>query len=231
MSKYAIKFSKEGYLCYISHLDLLRLFKRAFKKADIRLIHSQGYNPHPRLGFAQPLSLGYSSICEFLEVETIDHYPIYEIETNLQKLMPTGIKILCAIELPGDLKSLAATNVEAEYLIGIPVHNGFEKDGDTLCQEFLAQDEIIEQKRQKKTKKMIDMDIKPKIRFLNFLFTDTTLIVTAQLDAGSISNLSPELLISAIAKFLSIDTPRSDIQVMRKKLNFEKKVDNVIWKK
>ena len=57
MGQYAIKFSKQGFICYTSHLDLLRLFKRAFKKAGIKLAYSQGFNPHPKMGFAQPLVL------------------------------------------------------------------------------------------------------------------------------------------------------------------------------
>ena len=60
MSKYIVEFSKTGAMCYISHLDMMRLFNRLFKRADIRLAYSKGFNPHPKMGFAQPLSLGYS---------------------------------------------------------------------------------------------------------------------------------------------------------------------------
>ena len=70
-TRYVLKFTKSGYVKYISHLDLLRLFKRAFKKTGLTLKYSQGFNPHPKMGFAQPLSLGYSSICELIEYETI----------------------------------------------------------------------------------------------------------------------------------------------------------------
>lgn len=52
MPKYVIGFKKKGYVCYISHLDVMRLFQRAFKQEDIRLKYSKGYNPHPRMGFA-----------------------------------------------------------------------------------------------------------------------------------------------------------------------------------
>ena len=70
--KYVIKFEKTGVICYTSHLDILKVFKRSFKRADIRLDYSKGFNPHPKMGFAQPLSLGYSGYCEYLEFETID---------------------------------------------------------------------------------------------------------------------------------------------------------------
>ena len=50
MSRYAVKFTKNGFLKYTSHLDMLRLFKRIIKRADIRLKYSQGFNPHPKMG-------------------------------------------------------------------------------------------------------------------------------------------------------------------------------------
>ena len=65
MYKYTIVFSKTGLVKYISHLDMLRLFKRAFRRAGIELAYSQGFNPHPKMGFAQPLSLGYEAEAEY----------------------------------------------------------------------------------------------------------------------------------------------------------------------
>ncbi len=55
--KYIIEFSKTGTICYTSHLDIMKVFKRAFNRAGIRLAYSQGFNPHPKMGLAQPLSL------------------------------------------------------------------------------------------------------------------------------------------------------------------------------
>ena len=74
MSKYAIVFSKTGYIRYTSHLDLLRLFKRAFRRAGIPVAYSHGFNPHPKMSFAQPLSLGYAAEEELLEFETEDPF-------------------------------------------------------------------------------------------------------------------------------------------------------------
>ena len=66
MSKYVLTFSKSGLIRFTSHLDMLRLFKRGFRRAGIELKYSQGFNPHPRMGFAQPLSLGYLAEAELL---------------------------------------------------------------------------------------------------------------------------------------------------------------------
>ena len=100
--KFIIKFSKSGYAKYTSHLDLLRFFKRAFRKSGVALKYSQGFNPHPKLGFAQPLSLGYSSSCELLEFETADNLNAEDICEAITKEMPEGLEIQWCRELwPG----------------------------------------------------------------------------------------------------------------------------------
>ncbi|MFV0516813.1 MAG: TIGR03936 family radical SAM-associated protein [Aminipila sp.] len=222
MAKYVLKFSKEGFFKYTSHLDLLRLFKRSFKRVDIKLAYSQGFNPHPKMGFAQPLSLGYSSIAEILEFETIKPMEATEIKEKLDAIMPTGLKIMDCTEYMLEGKSLAALTVSAEYLIGIPCEENALRNMEIkeACESFLAQKCIIVQKRQKKSKQMADVDIKNKIIKLDFSYLNNQLIISTLLDAGSESNLSPELLIDAIIRFFDLEVSRYNIEVMRKKINF-----------
>lgn len=218
MNQYVIKFSKQGFICYTSHLDLLRLFKRAFKKARIKLAHSQGFNPHPKMGFAQPLSLGYSSVCEYLEFETEEPCDPSEIYSAIQRQMPEGINIFYCEKQTDQKKSLAARTTAAEYILGIPA--GKVMETDSLCCDFLQQEEILVPKRQKKSKALKDVNIRPMIRHLNVVAEGENLIFTALLDSGSQSNLSPELLITALTRFLDIQTDRAEMNVMRTKLIF-----------
>ena len=85
MPRYVARFEKGGYTKYISHLDLLRVFKRAFKVMGLDIRYSNGYNPHPKMSFAQPLSLGYSSLCEYLEFETITPHDPESLFSSIQK--------------------------------------------------------------------------------------------------------------------------------------------------
>ena len=220
MNQYVVKFSKQGYICYTSHLDLLRLFKRAFKKAGIKLAYSQGFNPHPKMGFAQPLSLGYSSICEYLEFETAEKWNITILKSLLEEQMPEGITIQSCEEY-NEKRTMAARTVEAEYIIGIPMGRELDKAPEEILDEFLAQEEIMVPKRQKKSKKMKDVNIREKIRHLNAVTEGDNLIMTAILDSGSESNLSPELLIQALTKFMGIETERAEMNVMRTKITIE----------
>jgi radical SAM-linked protein len=100
MNKYVVRFYKGGNIRYISHLDLMRLFKRAFKRAGIKLQYSLGFNPHPKISFAQPLSLGYTSSSEYMEFETQLAYSTDLIIEKLNSLMPEGLGILSCEKLP-----------------------------------------------------------------------------------------------------------------------------------
>ena len=64
-----ILFEKKGNAVWISHLDLMRLFQRAFKRAGLPLTHTQGFNPRPSVSIALPLSVGVESNCELLDFD------------------------------------------------------------------------------------------------------------------------------------------------------------------
>ena len=67
MSKLRLRFAKQGRAVYISHLDLMHTMQRAFSRAGYELKYSEGFNPHPQISIALPLSVGASSLCEILD--------------------------------------------------------------------------------------------------------------------------------------------------------------------
>lgn len=221
MFKYIITFSKTGVMCYTSHLDLMRMFKRTFKKAGIRLAYSQGFNPHPKMGFAQPLSLGYTGLEELMEFETSEEYSSAILKEELSALMPDGLDIISCRESEGAGKTLAARTVAAEYIILIPTDKELSMSGEDMKAAYLGQEAIKTLKRQKKKKEPVEMDIKPMIRQMELSKKEGELVITAVLDSGSISNLSPELLIKTICSFFGIETERAEMSIIRKKLIFK----------
>ena len=220
MAKYILTFSKTGTICYTSHLDMMKMFKRVFKRAGIKQSYSQGFNPHPKMTFAQPLSLGYWGLGELLEFETEEEYSADFIKNTLAPLMPEGIVITdCVIAEPSK-KTLASKTDAAEYIIAIPLHESLAMDSEQIYKVYLGQDKIITYKKQKKKKELAEVDIKPMIRELTFVVEEETLFITALLDSGSTSNLSPELLITTLIECLGLKTERSEVQVMRRKIIF-----------
>ena len=218
-NKYVLKFTKDGYAKYTSHLDLLRFFKRAFRKSGIALSYSQGFNPHPKLGFAQPLSLGYSSACELLEFTTNVPYETDKIYDMLKDMMPEGLTILWCQELSDDIKSLASIADYAVYDVVIPYEATSEKL-DELKAGYLAQEEILAMKKQKKDKKLVSVNIKHMIRNFEVNPCEEGIKLSLLLDCGSISNCSPELVIASFCDFAKIDVPRYAMEVERKVLGF-----------
>ena len=159
MNRFAIKFNKRGYIKYTSHLDMLRLFKRAMKRCDIRLKYSQGYNPHPKMSFAQPLSLGYESMGEILEIETAVAMEASDIKARLAAIMPEGIEITDVTSLPEQSKTLAAACIEAEYLIAVPVDESFRGKESELAAGYLGQQSILAKNRYKRDDKISEHHI------------------------------------------------------------------------
>ncbi len=245
--RYYLKFNKSGSLIYTSHLDILRLFKRVFKRAGISPEYSQGFNPHPKMSFAQPLSLGYAGTGEYLEFQTKEAFGAEEILNKLTALMPEGLELIECKEMKPEGKTMAALTEKALYDIFIPavaVKKG--KGGvdiDNLVESFLAQEFIKAQKFQKKTGKETEMEIRPlifdikgtqisknetssveskeifaEINNLINLYYDKYIMLTVLLAAGSEQNLSPELFISTFSQFAEIECERHEIKVIRREI-------------
>ena len=124
MFKYVISFSKNGYIKYTSHLDMMRMFKRAFRRSEILLQYSQGFNPHPKMGFAQPLSLGYAADEEYIEFETRQEYDKSVLIDDLSGNMnPRNV---------GEIENADGTGV-----YGSPVC------GDMMQVQIMVKDDII----------------------------------------------------------------------------------------
>ncbi|WP_206459188.1 TIGR03936 family radical SAM-associated protein [Anaerovorax sp. IOR16] len=219
MSRYVLQFYKQGYMKYISHLDLLRLFKRSFKRMEIKLQHSQGFNPHPKMSFVQPLSLGYTSVSEYLEFETNEYEEPNHIIQKLNEAMPDGIGIAACRAIPPSKKTLAAMVEYASYELKFKTNHIC--DWNEKLEEFLQQDKIIILKKQKKSKNLVEQDIKPMIRdiILKDSIVDNNIItLTTTISAGSNFNLNPENLMKSFCTFLDIPFEKEAISIERKEL-------------
>lgn len=221
MFRYVLMFSKNGSVKYTSHLDMQRLFKRAFRRSDVDLAYSKGFNPHPKMGFAQPLSLGYEGDGEIMDFETnsgIDGGSfIKEVAGNL----PSGISLLKLGMLGDGTKSPAAALDAAEYKVYIPLPFDAHRMEEDVSR-YMRQEEIITLKKVKKSKELKSVDIKSKIRSLiSFETCDGTTGLTMLLDCGSRSNLSAEAVISTFLEFTDLGCGRYEIEVCRSKLIFE----------
>ena len=101
-------FEKTGNAAYISHLDLMRVFQRSFKRAGLPLTHTKGFNPRPSVSIALPMSLGVESVCELLDFELeAEGFSFEEIRDRLNANLIDGVRILGVYDNGAKLKHLA----------------------------------------------------------------------------------------------------------------------------
>ena len=115
-------FEKTGRAVWISHLDLMRLFQRAFKRAGLPLTHTKGFNPRPSVSIALPLSLGVSSCCELLDFDLEgEKVANEEILTRLNENLVAGVKVLKVYDEMSKIKHLPSP--QATHSLKIEVFN------------------------------------------------------------------------------------------------------------
>lgn len=160
-------FEKTGNAVWISHLDLMRLFQRAFKRAGLHLTHTQGFNPRPSVSIALPLSVGVESSCELLDFE-LDGAQVSceQIRDRLNQALVSGIRVLDVYDSGRKLRDLALLHchVFLEYDRGVP------EGAAEMLQKLFAAESLIVPKRTKNG--MQDQDIIPMIRRLEVKQTD-----------------------------------------------------------
>ncbi|MBP5618299.1 MAG: DUF2344 domain-containing protein [Clostridia bacterium] len=183
MKSVRIFYRKEGLLRYVSHLDMNRLFTRVLRRADLPLWYTEGFNPRPRLQFALPLSLGWESDWEIVDVRLDDDaFPNEEVHRRLAAAAPTGLtvfRVADPVRKPGEV-AFARFAVKAALPDVTP---------------FFAQSEILSEKKTKKGS-MKTVDIRPWIA--DWSRTADGLLLT--LAAGQ-DNLSPALVLEAMGAF------------------------------
>ena len=202
------KFNKEGDMIYISHLDLQQLLQRAFRRAEISLVHSQGFNPHPKISYGNALALGTESQGEYVDVEIEDDLSVEEYLNRMNEQLPEGIKFIEAKEIDKQEPSLASViekTLTKEYV-------------KSKILEFMSQSEILITKKNKKGK-IVESDIRPMIRNFDLLdIQDNMLILEATIATGSKANLNTNIFIPKILDLLELEMDPLDVDILRRDL-------------
>ena len=208
------KFNKEGDMIYISHLDLQQLLQRAFRRAEISLVHSQGFNPHPKISYGNALALGTESQGEYVDVEIEDDLSVEEYLNRMNEQLPEGIKFIDKQE-----PSLASVIEYGEYIFTIETEKTLTKEYvKSKILEFMSQSEILITKKNKKGK-IVESDIRPMIRNFDLLdIQDNMLILEATIATGSKANLNTNIFIPKILDLLELEMDPLDVDILRRDL-------------
>ena len=192
-----VLFEKKGRSVWISHLDLMRLFQRAFKRAGLPLKHTQGFNPRPSVSIALPLSVGVESTCELLDFD-LEDFPVTceEICEKLNGVLVDGVRVLRAYENGRKIRDLALLDCTVTMVYDKPT----EQDTVREIQELFAGSDL---KVTKKTKNgPVEQDILPMVKRVSVAAEGENTVVIRALICCQNPSLNPALLVSAVERYL-----------------------------
>ena len=189
-------FSKTGRARYISHLDLMRTFQRAFLRAGITVRHTEGYNPHAYVSIPLPLSVGFSSECELLECGIPEGEDRQSLPWRLTRALPEGIIVHQCYDAVRVVKELNWVNyiVTLEYDAGAPV------GAENAIRALLGRESLVVTKKSKKAKSgEVQVDLIPLIHRIDYEGRRDAIVLDTVLQAQN-PGLNPSLLVAAIQK-------------------------------
>ena len=203
MADHRLLFSKTGRAKYISHLDLMRTFQRAFFRAGIPIKHTEGFNPHAFVSIALPLSVGFSSECEILEFGLLDGVGEDEVPARMNAALPEGIIIHRCYKAERPIKQLTHLN----YIVAFDYETGVPTGAETALKEMLGRDSLVVTKKSKKAKTgFTEVDLIPLIKSWTVEGKRDTLAIDVVLAAQN-PGLNPELIRAAFCKEFPQFTP------------------------
>ena len=157
--KVRIKFTKTGHMKFVGHLDTMRYFQKAIRRAGLPVAFSGGYSPHMIMSFAAPLGVGTTSLGEYFDMELTETLSTDAIEQRLNAVMVEGVTVVSARQVEdGKASTAMALVAAADYFVCF--REGKEpltSDWQQRISEFLDQKEITVTKKTKRSEKIIDI--------------------------------------------------------------------------
>lgn len=187
-------FEKTGDSVWMSHLDLMRVFQRAFRRAGLLLKHSQGFTPRAIVSIALPLSVGMESRCELLDFELEDGTVPTADEIN--EKLPDGIRVLEIYEAQRKIKEL--THLRAEVYLSYD--NGVPAGAEDAIGRLLTGEALVMEKHSRKGK--TEVDILPLLRSFEMTRADENTLKWDVLVCAQNPALNPQLLVAAVEQYL-----------------------------
>lgn len=197
--KARIRFEKKGDLCYVGHLDIMRCFQKAIRRAGFDIAYSQGFNPHQILSFASPLSLGMESEGEYFDGEFNSVLPASEMIKRFNEQLPKELKVTSFRILPENVKTNAMATLKAcRYRVDFSYGSSFPGDLANLWDSFSSQSNITIEKKTRTSLSYVD--IKPLL--LSGICNGDSL--TLLLRAGSDVSIKPASVLDAFFEYCGL---------------------------
>lgn len=212
--KIRIKFTKQGTMKFIGHLDLMRFFQKVMRKADVDICYSEGFNPHQIMSFAAPLGVGLTSLGEYVDIEVNSTGSSSEMLKRINAAMVDGITATAYKKLPDHAGNAMSIVAAADYTVTFrPEYE--PEDWPAFSEglnDFLKNNEIWVTKKTKKGEK--EVNIRPMIYRLSAGAGQIFL----QLATGSSANLKPDMVIRAYMNAAGLDLYEFALLIQREEI-------------
>ena len=190
-------FEKTGNAVYISHLDLMRLFQRSFKRAGLHLTHTQGYSPKPSVSIALPMSVGVESACELLDFDLEDNsYSCEEIMDRLNSALVEGVRVLQVYSAQEKIKNIALLDCEVVW----EYDGGISQNAEQQISQLFSQSALTLEKKGKHG--ITQQDIIPMIRSLQVAALDEKQLMLSARICCQNPSLNPAQFTAALERYL-----------------------------
>ena len=198
------RFARKGALSFIGHLDLMKVFERAIRRAELPILYTQGYNPRPMLVFALPLGVGIDTTGDYVDAAMAVPVSAEEFISKVNPELPDDLEVISCVSIDEPQRSLMSVVTYAEYTIEAP--------GITApALKLFGYDEILIEKKNKKGK-IVSTDIRP---LMVKPFEDSTPDkVHIMVSAGSSSNLRPDVFLKALCKYEGYPYASADVALV-----------------
>ena len=178
--KVRIKFTKEGPMKFVGHLDTMRYFQKAIRRAELPIAFSGGYSPHMIMSFAAPLGVGITSDGEYFDIEVLSTKSTAESLKVLNEAMVEGVEVTSYVSLPDTAKKsmslVAAADYEIFYKEGYEIPRSVAEFTEIYRNFYEKQSEILIVKKTKKSEREMDLKV----------------------CTGSVDNIKPELVLASM---------------------------------
>lgn len=191
--KVRVKFKKYGPVRFIGHLDVMRFFQKAIRRAELDIAYSAGFSPHQIMSFASPLGVGLESNGEYMDIELTTVTTSQDMIARLNAVSVPGIEILSMKELPEGAGNAMASVAAAGYTIRFREGRAPQFDYAEKIEAFMSQEQILITKETKKS--TLEMDLKPGIYEFR-ANEDGSLYLLV--DASSSGNIKPGMVIEKL---------------------------------
>lgn len=221
--KIRIRFRKYGVMKFIGHLDIMRYFQKAMRRAEIDICYSEGFSPHQIMSFAAPLGVGITSDGEYLDIEVHSTRSTAESIQALNHTMVEGVEVTGYVKLPDNAKTAMSIVAAADYDLffkeGYEVPASLEQFKEGLLEFFERPEEVLVTKQTKKSEKVMDLkQLVYEFQAASKVREDGEEVPSfyLMLSTGSSDNLKPELVLETMFTAMGLTYDANAIQIHRR---------------